>query len=128
VQNLGNLPNAGQSSPEFTGTGSAELYGFYPGSTTAFVQGINKTNGMALGPQMNVTNGFGGDVTAWAFAQWGGKFYMFVTTSDLLGLDENSQVHRIDKATGAYEGAIMQDLPYVIVGAGVSTCAPVVVD
>ncbi len=127
IENLGNLPASGEFSPEFTGTGSAELFGFFPGSGTAFVQGINKTNGMGEGAQMSIPGGLGGTVSAWAFAQWGGKFYLFVTTTDFLGA-ENSTVRRIDKATGAYDGVIMENLPYVIVGAGVSTCAPVVVD
>lgn len=126
VQTLGNLPATGEFSPEFTGTGAAELFGFYPGSSTAFVQGIDKTNGAALGPQMSIPGGLGGTVSAWAFAQWGGKFYIFVTTTDII--TTNSTVRVIDRATGSYEGAVLQNLPYTIVGAGVSTCAPVVVE
>jgi hypothetical protein len=75
---------------------------------------------------MNIPGGLGGTVSAWAFAQWGGKFYIFVTTTDLL--TSNSTVRVIDRQTGAYEGAVLENLPYIIVGAGVSTCAPVVVE
>lgn len=126
VQTLGNLPATGEFSPEFTGTGAAELFGFYPGMSTAFVQGIDKTSGAALGPQMSIPGGLGGTVSAWAFAQWGGKFYIFVTTTDII--TTNSTVRVIDRETGAYEGAILENLPYTIVGAGVSTCAPVIVE
>ncbi len=126
IQDLGTLPNSGENSPEITGTGAAEAWGFYPGTSSAFVQQISKTDGTAVGNQMSIPGGLGGLVQAWAFAQWGGKFYLFVTTQD--GLSSNSTVRRIDKLTGNYEGVIRQNLPYIIVGAGVSTCAPVVVE
>ena len=50
---------------------------------------------------------------------------VFVTTQDLIG-NTNSTVRSLDRATGAY-ASILQNLPYRIVGAGVSTCAPVVI-
>jgi hypothetical protein len=126
VMTRGNLPATGEYSPEFTGTGAAELFGFFPGAGSAFVQELDKATGAAVGSPMNITGGLGGTVSAWAFAQWGGKFYIFVTTTDII--TTNSTVRVIDRATGAYEGAVLQNLPYVIVGAGVSTCAPVVVE
>lgn len=126
---LGNLPNTGEYSPELTGTGNAELFGFFPGISTAFVQQLDKANGAAVGNQLAIPGGLGGGVgalvEAWAFAQWGGKFYLFVTTGD--GLNSNSTVRTIDRQTGGYE-LVSQNLPYVIVGAGVSTCAPVDVE
>jgi hypothetical protein len=130
---LGSLPNQGEFSPELTGTGAAELFGFYPGSSTAFVQQIDQTNkGAAKGPMYSIPNGLGGGaakiVRAWAFAQWGGVFYIFATTDDDgLGTNLNSMVHSIDKATGTHK-IELQNLPYTIVGAGVSTCAPSVVN
>jgi hypothetical protein len=48
-----------------------------------------------------------------------------VTTTD--GLTSNSTVRTIDRATGQYQ-LVTQNLPYNIVGAGVSTCAPVDVE
>jgi len=128
IQDLGTLPNSGENSPEITGTGAAEAWGFYPGTSSAFVQQISKTDGTAVGTQFNIPGGLGGTVQAWAFAQWGGKFYLFVTTLDVLSGLSNSTVRRSDKMTGNYEGVIRQNLPYTIVGAGVSTCAPVVVE
>ncbi len=116
-------------SPELTGTGAAELFGFYPGINEAFVQEIDPDTGAGVGPEYDVPGGLGGGVgtfvQAWAFAQWGGKFYLFVTTSD--GLNSNSTVRTIDRATGTAE-TVMQNLPYFIVGAGVSTCAPTDID
>ena len=125
VQTRGNLPNTGEYSPEFTGTGGAELFGFFPGSGSAFVQELDKNTGAALGQQMSL-GGLGGTVSAWAFAQWGGKFYIFVTTTDIV--TTNSTVRVIDRATGQSEGIALENLPYTIVGAGVSTCAPIVVE
>jgi hypothetical protein len=49
-------------------------------------------------------------------------FYVFVTTSDGNG-NRNSTVQAIDRASGNYS-VVLQNLPYYIDGAGVSTCAP----
>ena len=54
---------------------------------------------------------------AWAFAFWGGDFYMF-TAPDVAG----SIVQRFRPSTGAITH--VADYPERIVGAGVSTCAP----
>jgi hypothetical protein len=55
-----------------------------------------------------------GQVSAYVFAHWGGTF----TTAG-----GNSAVHRIEMKSGKH--ALVRDkLPFEIVGAGVSTCAP----
>jgi hypothetical protein len=125
VSRVGALSATVEYGPELTGLGDATLWGFYPGASQAFVQQIDKASGGGSGTKLNIPGGLGGTVAAWAFAQWGGKFFIFVTTSDLLGND-NSTVRSIDRATGAYM-QISQNLPYKIVGAGVSTCAPVTI-
>jgi hypothetical protein len=119
IQTLGRLPANVENSPEFTGTGNAELFAYFPGASSTIRQ-LDKATGAVIGSSMNAGSVTG--VRAWAFAHWGGKFYIFVT--DASG---NSTVRRTDRATGTYEGTIRQNLPYVIVGAGVSTCAPVVI-
>jgi hypothetical protein len=115
-----------QFSPELTGTSEAKLYGFFPNLTqTAFVQEISKTDGSPVGMKWNLgTTGLGANINDWAFAQWGGTFYIFVTTSDSTGQNRNSTVRTIDRNTGTYT-TILQNLTYFIDGAGVSTCAPV---
>lgn len=110
-------------SPEFTGTGAAELYGYYPGSSP-FVARLNKSTGdieqqWSLPSSMNT-------VRAWAFAHWGGRFYIFITTMDFM-LNTVTEVQRLDPSTGTTD-VVLTDVEYVIVGAGVSTCAPVVVN
>jgi hypothetical protein len=124
ISRVGPMSAVREYSPELTGLGDATLWGFYPGLSTAFVQQIDKNTGGATGPQRAIPGGLGGTVAAWAFAQWGGKFYLFVTTTN--GITENSTVRTIDRMTGQYQ-LVAQNLPYTIVGAGVSTCAPITI-
>lgn len=105
---------------EFTGTGAAELYGYFPSATTGknFIARINKTTAQydltwqlpALAAQPN----------AWAFAHWGGRYYQFVTVNG------QNQILRYDPTTKA-NIVVQSSTPYPIVGAGVSTCAPYIV-
>lgn len=124
---LGTLRADTEQSPELTGTSEAKLYGFYPGARKAFVQEISKANGAGTGPEYNIPGGLGGTANAWAFAFWGGKFYIFVTTQADIFSPPMSTVRVIDRATGTATTAL-SNLPTPIVGAGVSTCAPVVVE
>lgn len=125
ITRIGPMSATREYSPELTGLGDATVWGFYPGTSQAFVQQFDKTSGGGTGPQFSIPGGLGGTVAAWAFAQWGGKFYIFVTTGDIL-TGFNSTVRSIDRTTGAYQ-LVSQNLPYNIVGAGVSTCAPVTI-
>ncbi|HEY4182631.1 MAG TPA: hypothetical protein VGM90_37630 [Kofleriaceae bacterium] len=115
-------------SPELTGTSEARLFGFFPNLTTvAYVQEIDKTSGAPIGSTFPLgTTGLGTNINDWAFAQWGGVFYVFVTTSDANMQNRNSTVRSIDRATGTYK-VELQNVPYFIDGAGVSTCAPVMI-
>ena len=122
VTSLGPLPNT-EYGPELTGTGRAELWAYFPG-TTSFIAQLDKTNGGTLQrfPLPSLTE----TVRAWAFAHWGGRFYVFVTTLDRFTGGNNSQVLLFDPSDGSTK-TILDHLPYNIVGAGVSTCAPVVI-
>jgi len=125
---VGNLTAQSDYSPELTGTNEAKLYGFYPEVTTnkpAYVQEIDKTSGAPVGMTWNLGTSPLDTVQDWAFAQWGGTFYVFVTTVDSSNVTHSS-VRSINRATNAYK-IELNDLPYKIDGAGVSTCAPVVV-
>lgn len=119
IGTLGTLPSDADFSPEFTGNDKAELFGYFPG-TTATIRQIDKTSGNQIGANIDAGTVVGG-VRAWAFAYWGEKFYIFVTDGS-----GNSQVMRSDRQTGTFDGVILSNLPYVIVGAGVSTCVPTV--
>ncbi|HEY1554348.1 MAG TPA: hypothetical protein VGF94_05905 [Kofleriaceae bacterium] len=126
---LGTLTAQSDYSPELTGTSEAKLYGFYPEVTTntpAYVQEIDKTSGAPTGMVWNLGTGPLDTVRDWAFAQWGGVFWVFVTTTDTGGNNPNSTVRSIDRMSGTYTN-VLQNLPYNIDGAGVSTCAPTVI-
>jgi hypothetical protein len=127
---LGRLTTEGEHSPELTGTGGGELWGFYPGIDAAWVQQIDRATGAPKGAKKSIPNGLGGlgatpQVTAWAFAQWDGTFYIFATTKPGEQFPPNSTLRTID-ASGQYK-LRLEYMPWVIVGAGVSTCAPYVI-
>jgi hypothetical protein len=100
---------------ELTGTGDARLYGFFLG-TPVNVAEIDKSNAAILtqAPQPTVNIGSG-----WAFAFWGGDFWLF---TDPAGF--SSQVDRYQPSTGTTT-TVKTGVGTTIVGAGVSTCAPV---
>lgn len=110
--------------PELTGTGNAELWGWFPsdalGFSTPRVEQIDKTNGAAL-KTYNLP-ALKGAPTAWAFAFWGGDFWIFLAK----GTEANTTVYQIDGMTGMQKGTTPAP-GRTIVGAGVSTCAPVVI-
>lgn len=123
VSPIAALPES-EFGPELTGTGDAELYGYFPASFEApYVARIGKTN--AAAEQSWPMEPLPGFASAWAFAHWGGKFYVFISTEGFDGA--LSQVLLLDPANGS-ETAAVPDSPYPVVGAGVSTCAPTVVD
>ena len=100
--------------PELTGNGAGQLFGFYvdKGGTTV-VSEISKTDASTVGvaPLPGVTLGQG-----WAFAFWGGDFWLFTAPG---GAPRVTRFNPADGSVGAWDTP-----PSVIVGAGVSTCAP----
>ena len=115
---------AAEYPPEFTGTGEAELFGYYPGQSP-FVAHVNKSTGV-IEQQWQLPT-ISDQIRAWAFAHWGGRFYIFTATQDFLGTVLDSYIQRLDPTNGEVVVVVPQIQP-VIVGAGVSTCAPVVVE
>lgn len=109
--------------PELTGTGNAELWGFFPqvGATGARIAKLDKTTGAALQtfPETSLNDSL--QPQAWAFAFHGGSFWVFLKKSS----DTQTQVHQFNASTGAMVG-VTQSGGRTIVGAGVSTCAPVI--
>jgi hypothetical protein len=112
VTERGVFSNIGDA--ELTGTGDGRLYAFGvdgPGGASHLAQVDKQTaailSDMTLPFQENA---------AWAFAWWGGAFYFFTSGGG------PSIVRRLDPNTGAV--ATVANAPGVVVGAGVSTCAP----
>ena len=60
-----------------------------------------------------------GDIDTFAFAAWGGEFWLFVRT---YGMGSSTDVYRVT-ADGTLS-RVLEDVGFDVVGAGVSTCAP----
>jgi hypothetical protein len=108
-------PVAGYNA-ELTGTGNGDLFGFF--TTTPSSYGlINTTNGHTDSPppttEMSIMVAMGG----FAFSFWGGDFYFYTAPTG------NTVPQHLSTATGTVTSG--EPLSFVIVGAGVSTCAPV---
>ncbi len=101
-------------SAELTGTGDARLFAFFT-STPVEVAEINKSNAATISnvplPTVEVP-------MAWAFSFWGGDFYLYTATMG------DSRVNRYRPSDGTVDPAYMTNIGFRIVGAGVSTCAP----
>lgn len=102
---------------ELTGTGDGRLFGFYRpanASTESAVAEIDKKTAQLLGadPLPTVNQG-----TGWAFAFWGGVFYLFTTPAP-----SGQSTYRFDPVTKNV--VLVAQYTSSIVGAGVSTCAP----
>jgi hypothetical protein len=112
---VGPVASEGERGPELTGTADAKLFGYFPEPGLGFVQEIDRATAKRIGPRLSL--GPGGPVGSWAFAHWGGVFYVFT------GAGDTSAVHAVHRNTGAHE-LVIPDAHHAIVGAGVSTCAP----
>jgi hypothetical protein len=104
--------------PELTGTGDGRLYGFYAPDSTSMTMAVgefDKSNGNILGADAlsSVDRG-----TAWAFAFWGGDFWLF-TAPGTTPLQTTTKYDPVSKSL-----SVVAHYSSLIVGAGVSTCAP----
>ena len=102
---------------ELTGTSEGRLFAYSP--EAGLVLELDTNQGEEL-RRWAVPRSF--SPTAWAFAHWGGLLYMFVTA-----VDSGNKIFQLDPETGQTE-TLEENGDYEIVGAGVSTCAPVVID
>jgi hypothetical protein len=100
-------------SAELTGTGHARLFGFFT-TSPPIVAEIDPKSAKILSqaPQPSVDIG-----SAWAFAFWGGDFYLFTSPGS------SSRVDRYRPSDGTTVN-LKSSVGFHIVGAGVSTCAP----
>ncbi|MGE0547189.1 MAG: hypothetical protein AB7O24_28265 [Kofleriaceae bacterium] len=106
--------------PELTGTGNAELWGWFPDATAPKIMQLDKATGAGIKTFQLPT--LAGQPGAWAFAFWGGDFWIFL----MKGFETSTTVYQVDGTTGMVKGQSTAG-GRVIVGAGVSTCAPVVI-
>ncbi len=110
------IPNIAQS--ELTGTGDGRLFAFYKKGNNmgppSYIGEIDTSNAHVIAETAFPTVDQG---SGWAFAFWGGDFYMFTASSGA-----GSDVTRWRPSDNSV--SVITSLPSVIVGAGVSTCAP----
>ncbi len=106
---------AGIGSAELSGNGLGELWSFFPNGS--LVARVDKATG-ALSERIDLPPGVISDARAWAFATWGGDFYLFFAGQ----WDASSSVYRVKK-DGTFE-TLLTNTGWNITGAGVSSCAP----
>jgi hypothetical protein len=107
--------------PELTGTGLAELWGFFPvtgNNTMARVSKIDKMTATESGTIQ--LSSLTGQAEAWAFAFYGGDFYVFLASGGNATI-----VYHVTQNGGMQPVDMLDTKTRHIVGAGVSTCAPV---
>jgi hypothetical protein len=107
--------------PELTGTGDAKLWAFFPNLSTPQVRQLDKGTGASL--TTFDAAALQGSPLAWAFAFWGGDFWIFLERKG----DGETHVWHLDGKTGAVTDAVPVTGRH-IVGAGVSTCAPITIN
>jgi hypothetical protein len=106
--------------PELTGTGDANLWGFFPSAATPRVSQLDKMDGHDLKTFMAPS--LAGTPAAWAFAFWGGDFWIFLKKTG----DASTRVYHMKSSDGSVTVAV-PNTGRTIVGAGVSTCAPIAI-
>jgi hypothetical protein len=103
--------------PELTGTGNANLWAFFPDPTTPRVSQIDKTTG-SEGKMYSIAPAVGGMEDGYAFAFWGGDFWVFLKKTT----DPSTILYYVRGSDGTVLTWPLTGRS--IVGAGVSTCAP----
>lgn len=113
---FGRLP----SQAELTGTSAGELWAFLPLERPAELRQVDRVTGRTLDttPLPGFPNPI--DIDMFAFAAWGGEHWLFVRT---YGMGESTDIYRVDsRGRMTLE---LEDIGVNVVGAGVSTCAPI---
>ena len=105
-------------SPELTGTGDGKLWVFLPTSRPPRLDRLDPKSAATMETHA-LTSIESGNPRAWAVAFWGGDFWVFLQ----LAAAPSTVVHRIDGKTFTSTVSIA-NTGRSIVGAGVSTCAP----
>jgi hypothetical protein len=120
IGDFSNDANLTGQSAELTGTGDAKLYGYFTTVPYVRVAEIDKSTASIVSDDQLA--GFT-PPQDWAFSFWGGDFYLYTAPgSNTTG---NSSVVHYSPLTNTVDLSYVADVGFVIVGAGVSTCAPV---
>jgi hypothetical protein len=106
---------------ELTGTGDGRLYGFLIDTPLALAQ-IDKST-TAFSSRVTLSQVQRPLAPMFAFSFWGGDFYFYTATSQ--SPSSTTTVARYRPGDGSIDNAYMKSIGFHIVGAGVSTCAPI---
>jgi streptogramin lyase len=105
-------------SAELTGTGDGSLWGFVPSwanpDRQAVLVRLDPTSGATLEQYAYPSLPSGAGPHSWAVKFWGGSFWIFL----------DGLVYEVPRATPQTIRPVITDTTHNIVGAGVSTCAP----
>ncbi len=104
--------------PELTGTGAAELWGFFPDQSSPRVSQLDKATA-AEGKSYPIAEA-SGEEDGYAFAFWGGDFWVFLKKAG----EEWSTLYHVRGSDGSVDTWTLERR--WIIGAGVSTCAPTI--
>ncbi len=117
--------------PELTGNALAQLWAFFPDTVPPKIAELDRASGAEL--QTYDLSTLGPDVLTndppfrWAFAFWGGDYYVFYQTQT----EPSTSVYRLRLGSGGATASftrVLADTGRAIVGAGVSTCVPYVLE
>lgn len=100
---------------ELTGTGDGRLFGAFEGQPYVVAE-IDPRSARILSQQPLEAVSYPPNSSNFAFAFWGGSFWLFA------GPGSTTDVFRYDPDAGTTKKVSRQ--PFAVVGAGVSTCAP----
>lgn len=108
---------------ELSGNSDAELWSYVATASPPRIDKLDKTNGSVLETTSLPT--LMGNAVLWSFVTWGGDFWVFLKRDN----EPATKIHHFNGTTGALIETIDTNsvgIPRQIVGAAVSTCAPVV--
>jgi hypothetical protein len=109
---------------ELTGTALAELWLFAPAAQPSYIARVDKQTGQLdlriPVPQVTIFGNF-------AFAFWGGSFWIFNGDGPIQNGQRTTTVYRVDENTHQVT-TVLKNTGRHIVGAGVSGCAPLGLD
>jgi hypothetical protein len=106
--------------PELTGTGLAQLWGFYPVTTGNAMPRVSMIDKSSAAESNTIQlSSLTGQAEAWAFAFYGGDFWVFLASQG-----NPTIVYRVTQGGGMQPVGQLDTKTRHIVGAGVSTCAP----
>jgi hypothetical protein len=106
---------------ELTGTGSARLFGYFTTFPNVRIAEIDKGTAAIISDHELAGVPPPSD---WAFSFWGGDFYLYAAPGN--NASGNSTVIRYRPSDQSVDTNYVPDTGFAIVGAGVSTCAPII--